>query len=114
MVKINAVLNPKPSIKLPKTKGIIAPPTIAIHNKPDACAFKSPKPSKLNVKIVGNIIELNNPTANIDHIESNPVVLIEIKIIAIAKEAKIANTFPGEIIFVKYAPTKRPIIAPPQ
>ena len=114
MVKRNAVLKPKPSIKLPKANGIIAPPTIAIHNKPEACAFKSPKPSKLKVKIVGNIIELNNPTANIDHIETNPVVLIEIKIIAIANEAKMLNTFPGDIIFVKYAPTKRPIIAPPQ
>ncbi len=76
MVKINAVLNPKRSIKLPKAKGIIAPPTIAMHNKPEACAFKSPKPSKDNVKIVGNMIELNNPTAKIDHIESNTVVFI--------------------------------------
>lgn len=61
----------------------MAPPTIAIHNNPEACAFKSPKPSKLNVKIVGNMMELNNPTAKIDHIEINPFVLMDIKIIEI-------------------------------
>ena len=101
MVKIKAILKPKPSIKLPNIKGIIAPPTIAIQSKPEACAFKSPKPSKLKENIVGNIIELNNPTAKIDHIESKPVVFIEIKIKEIANKEKILKTFPGEIILVK-------------
>lgn len=92
----------------------MAPPTIAIHNNPEACAFKSPKPSKLSVKIVGNMMELNNPTANIDHIDNNPSVFMEIKIMKIAKNEKILNTFPGSMIFVKYEPTNLPIIAPPQ
>ena len=93
---------------------MMAPPTIAIHNNPEACAFKSPKPSKLSVKIVGNIMELNNPTAKIVHIEINPTVFIEIKIMIIAIVAKMLNTFAGAKILVKYAPIKRPIIAPPQ
>ena len=88
-------MNPKLSIKPPNTKGIIAPPTIAIHSKPDAWAFKSPKPSKVNVKIVGNIIELNNPTAKIDHIDSNPCELMETTIITMANNAKILNTLPA-------------------
>ena len=93
---------------------MMAPPTIAIHNNPEACAFKSPKPSKLSVKIVGNMMELNNPTAKIAHIESNPKEFIEIKIMVIAIVAKMLNTFAGAKILVKYSPTKRPIIAPPQ
>ena len=79
----------------------MAPPTIAIHSSPEACAFKSPKPSSDNVKIVGNIMELKKPTAKIDHIESSPVVFIEIKIMEIAKEAKIPKTFPGAKIRVR-------------
>ena len=101
MVSKKAVLNPKLSIKLPNAKGIIAPPTIAIHSKPEACAFKSPKPSKLNVKMVGNIIELNKPTAKILHIESNPVVFMEMNIMATAKKANRLSTLPGFIILVK-------------
>ena len=72
-----------------------------MHSKPDACAFNSPKPSKVRVNIVGNIMELNNPTAKIDHIEISPCVFIEIAIITIASKAKILSTFPGAIIFVK-------------
>ena len=80
---------------------MIAPPTIAMQSKPEACAFRSPKPSKLNVNIVGNIIELNKPTDKIDHIEIKPTVFIEIRIITIAKKEKIVNTFPGVITLVK-------------
>ena len=114
MAKVNANLKPTASINDPNINGITAPPTIAIHNNPEACAFKSPKPSKLNVKIVGNIMELNNPTANIDHIEINPVVLIEITIMEIERIAQMLKTLAGDKILVKYAPTKRPIMEPTQ
>ena len=79
----------------------MAPPTIAIHSSPEACAFKSPKPSSDKVKMVGNIMELNNPTAKIDYIDNSPVVFIEIKIKAMAKEAKMPKTFPGAKIRVR-------------
>ena len=109
-----ANLNPIKSIKFPQINGIIAPPTMAIHNKPDPFGFNSPIPLIANVKIVGNIIELNKPTARILHMDSNPVVLIEIIISKMATEAKMLKTFPGFMIFVRYEPTKRPIIAPDQ
>lgn len=114
VTNIKAILNPEASINAPHIKGIIAPPTIAVHSKPEPFGFNEPIPSKANVKIVGNMIELNRPTARILHIEISPVVLIEIKISEIASKAKIPKTFPGLIIRVKYEPTKRPIIAPDQ
>ena len=101
MAKRKAILKPSASINEPNIKGIIAPPTIAMHNNPDACALRSPRPSKLNVKIVGNMMELNNPTAKIDHIEIKPVVAIEIKIMLTANDAKILNTLDGAKIVVK-------------
>ena len=101
MAKRKAILKPSVSINEPNIKGIIAPPTIAMHNNPDACALRSPRPSKLSVKIVGNMIELNNPTAKIDHIEIKPVVAIEIKIMPTANDAKMLNTLDGAKIVVK-------------
>ena len=92
----------------------MAPPTIAIHKSPEPLGFNSPIPSIAKVNMVGNIIELNKPTARILHIDINPVVLIEIRINKMAIEAKMLNTFPGFIIFVRYEPIKRPIIAPDQ
>jgi len=80
-------LKPILSVNKPYNGGIIAPPTIAVHNNPDAFGFNSPKPSIAKVKIVGNIIELNKPTARMLHIDIKPVVLIEIRIKVIAKVA---------------------------
>ena len=95
-------------------KGIIAPPTIAVHSNPDPFGFNLPIPLIDKVKIVGNIIELNKPTAKMLHILINPAVLTDVRINMIDIEAKIPSIFPGFIIFVRYDPTKRPIIAPDQ
>ena len=38
----------------------------------EACGFKSPNPSIVKAKMVGNIIELNSPTAKIDHMDTKP------------------------------------------
>ena len=111
---IKAALKPIISVKYPYKGGISAPPTIAVHNKPDALGFNSPIPSIAKVKIVGNMMELNKPTAKILHILNKPVVLIEMRINIMATLANIPSTFPGFIIRVKYEPTKRPIIAPDQ
>lgn len=92
----------------------MAPPKIAVHNNPDALGFSSPNPSIAKVKMVGNIMELNNPTAKMLHIAMYPLVFIETKIKEIASVAKIPKTVPGLIILVRYDPTKRPIIAPDQ
>ena len=90
------------------------PPTIAVHNIPDAWGLYSPSPLNESVKIVGNIIELNNPTNNMAHIETNPFVSIDVANSVSAIVANKARTFAGATILVKYAPTKRPIIAPDQ
>lgn len=64
---------------------MIPPPTIAIHKSPDILGFRSPCPSNEVVNMVGNMIELNRPTASKDHIDSNPLVktLSKIKVIAV-------------------------------
>ena len=66
------------------------------------------------VKIVGNIIELNNPTDKMVHIAMNPVLDIEMVTINMAPMAKAANTLAGCRILVRYAPMNHPIIAPLQ
>ena len=96
-----ASLNPRASIKLPQISGMMAPPTIAIHNNPEPLGFKSPVPSMANVKMVGNIIELNKPTAKMLHIEIKPVLETEMIINAMAILANMPSTFPGFMILVK-------------
>ena len=101
MSNINAVLKPKLSIKNPYAGGIIAPPTIAIHNNPEACGFKSPNPCNVSVKMVGNMIELNSPTASIETIAVTPIEFIEITNMLMANTAKTFNTFAGCQILVR-------------
>ena len=91
-MKNKAFLNPATSEKYPNKGGMIAPPTIAVHNKPEAFGFKAPRPSIATVKMVGNIIELNNPTARILHIAIMPWEAIEVKTNKVANEAKRAST----------------------
>ena len=64
--------------------GITAPPTIAVHNSPEACSVYFPKPRIDKVKIVGNINELKKPIANKDHIETIPEVDTDIAINMVA------------------------------
>lgn len=91
-MKNNAFLNPATSEKYPNNGGIIAPPTIAVHNKPEAFGFRGPRPSIANVKMVGNIMELNNPAPTIDHNAAIPEVEILINTQQIANEANTVNT----------------------
>ena len=92
----------------------MAPPTIIVHKIPEACGFKSSKPSIAKVKMVGNMIELNNPTARIDHIATKPLVVIDVMISTKAAIANRIKTLLGAITLVKYAPANRPIIDPDQ
>ena len=114
MIKNNADLKPMLSVKYPYKGGIMAPPTMAVQSKPEPFGFNSPMPSIARVKIVGNIMELNKPTARILHIENKPVVLIEMMMSSIAIKEKMLSTMPGFMIRVKYEPINRPIIAPDQ
>ena len=92
----------------------MAPPTIMVHKIPEACGFKSSNPSRDKLKIVGNMIELKSPTANIDTIDTKPVVCADIRIKAKAPKAKNDNTRAGLRTLVRYEPINRPIIAPLQ
>ena len=114
MMNIKAVLNPTLSTKFPYRGGIIAPPTIAVHKRPEPLGLSSPIPSMASVNIVGNIIELKSQTARILHMLTMPVVLIETIMRAIAIVAKIPSTLPGFIIFVRYEPINLPTMAPDQ
>ena len=97
----NANWIPIKSAVIPCNNGKIAPPTIAKHKTPAPLLVIGPNLLIAKVKIVGNIIELNKPTAKILHIATNPLVLIDIKINAKAPIANQLNTFDGAIIFVK-------------
>ena len=69
---------PIASASAPCITGISAPPTIAMHRMPEPWPVCLPSPSIASVKIVGNMIELNRPTAMIAHIATWPVVGIVI------------------------------------
>ena len=89
------------------------PPTIIVQRIAEDCVFIS-RPSLLKAKIVGNIIELNNPMSNKLHIDNSPSVLIEMRISRITIAEKSISTLAGATTLVRYAPIKRPIIALPQ
>lgn len=59
-------------------------------------------------------MELNSPTAKIDHMAIKPVVFMEIRMRVMAPNAKNDKTLAGATIFVNHAPINRPIIAPLQ
>ena len=83
------------SAKKPCKTGIIAPPTMAVQSIPDPCPVCFPNPAIARVKIVGNIMELNNPTAKMLHIAKCPLVSIEITTSDAALTASIAKVLPG-------------------
>ena len=72
-----------------------------VHKIPDACGFKSSTSFIESVKIVGNMMELNNHTAKMLHMEISPTVFIEVIISSRAPMAKKESTFDGAIILVK-------------
>ena len=69
-----------------------------------------PNPSIARVKIVGNIIELNKPTAKMLHIANGPFVSIEVTTSAPAQNARMAKVLPGfcfpKLNAMKFNPTK--------
>ena len=98
----------------PNKKGTIAPPTIAVHKIPEAWSVYLPKFFTANVKMVANINEFINPTANMLHMAIEPNEAIDIAINKMAARALNANTFPGLNFCKIMEPINRPNIAPPQ
>ena len=81
---------------------------------PEPCPVCFPKPLIAKEKIVGNIIELNNPTSKIDHIAKEPKVDIEIITSNDAIIALNPSILPGFIFRCTAEPINLPTMAPPQ
>jgi hypothetical protein len=64
--------------------------------------------------MVGNMIELKNPTASIVHIAACPPSIIDVATNAAAAMAHTASTYPALNRRNTGAPRNRPTIAPPQ
>src|ERR1700676_5264801 len=111
---MSACFNPHRSAALPVTSGTMAPPTMATQITPDPSAARLPRPSLANVKIVGNMMELNRPIASSDQPETNPVVFAEIVNRTMTVAAAQANTLPGANSRSNQAPMNLPTMAPPQ
>ena len=52
--------------------GMNAPPTMAVHKTPDPCGLPSPRSSMAKVKMVGNMMLLQNPTASTNNNAATP------------------------------------------
>ena len=92
------------SAKYPCKRGMIAPPTIAIIRREEPFEVSSPKSLTDKLKIVGNIIELNNPMLMIDHIAMEEVAKTPISKAIIPANEKILRVRAG-----KFFPIKNPI-----
>ena len=79
----------------------MAPPAMAVQRIPDPSGFSSPRSSMANVNMVGNMMELNSPTLNIETIAITPVVDMEMATIKTAPNANPPKTLPGDRTLVK-------------
>src|SRR5580704_2077206 len=86
---------------------MMAPPTIAATNSPEPSPVSGPRPSIASVKMVGNITELNKPTAMIVHIATWPKVSIDAATRTAAIKAATPRILFGEIFCCNPEPIKR-------
>src|SRR5580658_10706700 len=84
------------STATPVSLGTTAPPTIATQMMPEPSAARGPRPSEASEKIVGNMIELNNPIASSDQPDKAPTLVAEIVSSISTAAAAHASTLPGE------------------
>ena len=94
--------------------GMNAPPTMAVHNTPDPCGLPSPRSSMANVKMVGNMMLLQTPTANTDNNAETPDKEMDVTIKSMANKPAPASNVDGFIRRMSAEPTNRPTMAPPQ
>src|SRR5271170_3539578 len=110
----NACCTPTTSARCPSPSGISAPPTIAATIKLDPFEVSGPSPVSPTVKMLGNITELNSPTAMIAHIAVCPCVRIEVATSPHATSAAVPSTVLVLTFVSSHDPINRPTIAPPQ
>ena len=81
---------------------------------PEPSPVSGPSSATPRVKMLGNMMELKNPTSRMDHIATGPLLKTETVTSSIATMAQKVRTLPV-LTFCKTAePMKRPIMAPPQ
>ena len=98
----------------PVITGTIAPPTMAVQRRPEACGACSSSPSTARLKMVGNMMELNRPTAISDQAARTPPLLAETRARPTAVAANRASHQPGLPMRSRKPPSIRPINAPSQ
>src|SRR5271168_384915 len=111
---INACCTPTASARCPSASGISAPPTIAATIRLEPLLVSGPSPDNPTVKMLGNITELNNPTAKIAHIAVCPCVRIDVVTNPQATNAAVPSTVLVLNLVSSHEPINRPTIAPPQ
>src|SRR5260370_36685424 len=92
----------------------MAPPTMAIFVTPDPFPVRGPSSATPRLKMVGNMIELNKPTARIVHMAVCKPNIIEDVMNAGAQIAHSASRYSGLKRRSRAAPRKHPMIAPAQ
>src|SRR5271170_7012166 len=110
----NACCTPTASAKCPSASGISAPPTIAATIRLEPLLVSGPSPDNPTVKMLGNITELNSPTARIAHIAVCPCVRIDVTTSPQATTAAVPSTVLVRTFVSNHEPINRPTIAPPQ
>src|SRR5215467_7318441 len=102
------------SATLNTIQGMAAPPTIAVFNMPEPSPVSCPSSAMPLVKMQGNIMELNSPTARIDHIATGPLLNTETITSSVVMIAQMAST-DDVFTFCRTAdPINLPTMAPPQ
>src|SRR5580704_7207394 len=87
---------------------------MAIFRMPDPLPLKGPSSASPKLKMVGNMIELKNPTARVLHIAIWPLKSIEPVTNAPAAIAQRPSRYLGLKRCSNPAPRKRPSMEPPQ
>src|SRR5439155_4151451 len=98
----------------PTRSGIKAPPTIAVHSRPEVASALADDRSSVIVKITGNMIELNRPIESATNPPDTPPNAATYTHIAQAMAVNVARSFGASNRASKSDPSARPTIAPPQ
>ena len=102
------------SANIPCSRGIIAPPTIAIQRIPEPWLVNFPSFFSPSANMVGNMMELQRPMASTDHMANLPWLKMVIISNVIAVNAFAARHFSGATLLSINDPMNLPTIEPPQ
>ena len=98
----------------PTSGGTSAPPTIALHSRPDTDAAGALERSRVRVNKVGNITELKKPSDKAVPAASAPRLCDTVRHRTTLMIANTPSTRPALTTRSNWLPANRPSIAPPQ